>query len=365
MTTANQLRTFLRFPWKILSADPAWVPPLLFDHKTRFKKNNPFFEHGEVQSWLALDQSGVPVGRISAVVNRLHNEFHSDNVGFFGFFDCINDQAVATALLDVAAAYLKQKGLTSIRGPVNFSTNDECGMLVEGFDTPPAVLMTHNPPYYNTLVEQAGFVKAKDILAYEMHIGEISDRVIKLGEKIEARLKIKIRPFNPKQFWSEVDRIEEVYNKAWESNWGFVPMTRAELKLMAQMLKLGYDPRVIFFAENEAGKPVGFSLALPDLHVLQKKINGRLFPTGLITLLAQKKKINRLRVLSMGVVPEYRLRGIDIAFYCRTYLDGTKAGYNWGEFSWILEDNHNMNQAAISMGSKPYKRWRFWERQIS
>ncbi len=225
--------------------------------------------------------------------------------------------------------------------------------------------MNHNPPYYNELMERAGFVKAKDILAYEMHQGELSPRVVDVGRKLEKRLKLKIRPFDPRRFWDEVDRIDTVYNKAWSANWGFVPMTRAELKLMAQTLKLGYDPRLIFFAENEAGETVGFSLALPDIHVLLKKLNGRLFPFGIVRLLLGKKRIHRARVLSMGVIPEYRMRGIDTVFYCRTYEAGTAVGYNWAEFSWILEDNKMMNDAAISMGARPYKKWRIWERAIT
>ena len=362
MRTKRELREFLRFPWIVQGSDPAWVPPLLIDQAARFKKNFPFYEHGEVESWLARSPEGRIVGRISAITNRLHNEFNHDKIGFFGFFETVNDPAVAQALLDTSSQWLKERGMDTIRGPMNFSTNDECGMLLEGFDTPPAIMMLHNPAYYNTLMEACGFVKARDLYAYQMFEGQLSERVTALVPKLSERLKIRIRPFNKKDFWGEVKRIEELYNQAWEANWGFVPMTHRELKLMAQTLKLVYDPRLISFAETLEGKTVGFSLALPDVHVIFKKMNGRLFPTGLFKLLLGKKHIHRARVLLMGVLPEYRKRGIDILLYATTYNNGTAAGYSWGEFSWILEDNVMMNEAARSIVADRYKTWRICDR---
>ena len=345
--------------------DPAWVPPLLIDQKSRFNPKYPFYEHGEVASYLARRTQGGPVvGRICAVVNRLHNETHKDDVGFFGFFECENDPEVAAALFAQAGDYLQQRGYKVMRGPMNFSVNEEMGMLIEGFDTPPAIMMTHNPPYFNDLMEACGFVKVKDVIAYEMHAGQITDRVLNIGDKLEKRLNLRFREFNKKDFWNEVGRVLEIYNNAWEANWGFVPMTDRELKLMAESLKLMYDPRLIMFAETEDGTPVGFSLALPDVHVLFKKMNGRLLPFGIFRLLFGLRKIRRARVLLMGVRKDYRGRGIDTVFYCRTYKRGTAAGYNWAEFSWILEDNKLMNDAARAMGSKPYKRWRIWEKNL-
>jgi len=319
-----------------------------------------------VESYIARDSTtGEILGRVCAVVNRLHNEFHKDKVGFFGFFDCVNHPEVAGALLDRAGEFLKSRGLNSIRGPMNFSVNDEIGMLIDGFDTPPVIMMTHNPPYYNSLVESCGFAGVKDVVAYQMFEGQLSERVIRVAEALEKRLPLRIRPFNPKDFWGEVDRVLEVYNSAWEKNWGFVPMTDKELKLMAQSLKLIYDPRLIYFAETPEGKAVGFSLALPDVHVILKKLrSGRLLPTGIFKLLFGLKKIHRARVLLMGVHPDYRFRGIDTVFYYRTYKAGTAAGYNWAEFSWVLEDNEPMNAAALSMGAKPYKKWRIWEKAL-
>jgi GNAT superfamily N-acetyltransferase len=360
----KDLRDFLRFPWKVQAHDPAWVPPLLIDQKSRFSPKYPFYEHGEVESYLARASDGEPLGRVSAVVNRLHNDYHKDKVGFFGFFECVNDPDVARALLDHAGVFLRERGFTSVRGPMNFSVNEEAGMLIEGFDTPPAIMMTHNPPYYNDLMEACGYVKAKDLLAYEMFEGDLTERVVRIGQKLEDRLKLRIREFDPKDFWGEVAKVLDIYNEAWGDNWGFVPMTDRELRLMAQTLKLVYEPRMILFAENEQGKAVGFSLALPDIHYIFKKMNGRLLPTGIFKLLFGLRSIHRARVLLMGVRPEYRGHGIDTVFYYRTYKVGTALGYSWGEFSWILEDNKMMNAALVTMGSKPYKKWRIWEKLL-
>lgn len=304
------------------------------------------------------------MGRISGIVNHRHTEFHGDRTGFFGFFDSINDSQVASTLVAEAASFVRDRNCASLRGPLSFTLNDECGMLVEGFDHPPAIMTPYNPPYYNDLMQACGFVKVQDTLAYQLSKGEISERVLSIGEKLEKRLRLRVRPLDKKNFWKEVSRIHTVYSQAWEANWGFVPMTDQEIHHLAANLKMIYDPRLVFIAETSDGKPVGFSLALPDINVLLKKINGRLFPTGIFTLLANRRKLNRARVLLMGVVPEYRKRGIDTIFYCRTYKDGLAAGYTWAEFSWILEDNREMNDAARVMGGEVYKRWRFWEKPV-
>ncbi len=349
----------------MLSHDPVWVPPLLIDQKSRFDPKNPFYEHGEVESFLARrGPNGEIVGRISAVVNHAHNRHHQDQVGFFGYFDCVDSTDVARALFDHAGRFLKDRGLTSMRGPANLSVNDEIGMLIEGFDTPPVIMMTHNPPYYNRLVEECGFIKAKDLLAYSLAADQFTERVTSLGEKLEKRLKLRIRPFRKNDFWNEVNKVLGIYRIAWEDNWGNVPMTDREIKALAESLKLIYDPRLIFFVETEDGKPVGFCLALPDINPLIKKINGRLLPTGIFTLLNGRKKLNRARVLLMGVLPEYRGRGIDTVMYLRIYKSGYEAGYRWAEISWILEDNRLMNDAAVAIGAVPYKKWRMWEKPL-
>ncbi|MDD5088562.1 MAG: N-acetyltransferase [bacterium] len=346
--------------------DPVWIPPLLIDQKSRFSRKNPFYDHGEVEPILARDTgTGRIVGRVCAVVNRAHNEFHKDRVGFFGFFECVDSAAVARALLDHAGRFLMERGFTVMRGPANFSVNDEIGMLIEGFDTPPVIMMTHNPPYYNRLMEECGFVKAMDLLGYELHQGEISERLLNVGEKLLARLKLRVRTIDTKHFWRDVRHLCDVYNSAWAANWGFVPMTEGELKAMADSLRLIYDPRMVFFAETEDGRPVGFSLMLPDINVILKHISdGRLLPTGIFKLLLGRRRIHRARVLLMGVDPAFRGRGLDAAFYYLSYKRGTEAGYHWAEFSWILENNRPMNDALLAIGAKPYKKWRMWEKAL-
>jgi hypothetical protein len=349
----------------VQKTDPCWVPPLLIDQKSFFDKKHPFYEHGEVCSWLARStQGGEILGRVSAIVNHRHNEFHEDKTGFFGFFECVNDSDVAQLLLIECAHFLRQRRMTAMRGPMSFSTNEECGMLYEGFDTPPTIMMPHNPPYYNRLMEECGLGKAMDLLSYEMPAGGISDRIIRVGQKLESRLKIKIRPFNKKDFWGEVALLKSVYDKAWTKNWGFVPMTEHEIHHLAQNLKLIYDPRLLYFAEAADGTTVGFCLALPDINQVLIRMNGRLLPTGILTLLAGRRKINRVRVLLMGVIESYRVRGIDTVFYYRIHRDGVSAGYKWAEFSWILENNKMMNDAAIGMGGTLYKRHRVWEKHL-
>jgi GNAT superfamily N-acetyltransferase len=338
---------------------------LLFDVRNLLSPKHPFHRHAVVRNFIATDDHGSVRGRISAIVNHAHNDFHKDKVGFFGFFDCVEDRGIAAALLQEAEKFLKDQGLDTVRGPMNFSTNEECGILVDGFDTPPVIMNTHNPRYYPALIESCGYAKAKDMYAYCMAEGQITDRVMEIGKKLEARMDVKFRKFDPKNFKAEVERFKIVYNQAWEDNWGFVPMTDAEIDVMAANLKMIVDPNLIFFAENQQGEPVGFILGLPDLNVLIKKINGRLFPFGIFTLLTQKKKINRARILAMGVLPNYRKRGIDTVMYYKAYKVGTEAGYNWGEFSWVLEDNVLMNEAARTMGAVPYKTWRIYEKKLS
>lgn len=359
-----ELKEFISFPWRIYKNDPNWVPPLLMEQRTLFNKaKHPFYEHGEVQPFFAR-RDGRIVGRIAAVINRAHNEFHHDTVGFFGFFESVDDIEVARSLFQAAGDFVKQHNMTVLRGPMNFSTNEECGLLYKGFERPPVVMMPYNPRYYTRLFEESGLQKAKDLLAYLMTQKDLSEKLRRMGPVIEKRTRLKIRPMNMKDFWNEVLRIQDIYNKAWEKNWGFVPMTDAEFHKLAKDLKLIVDPDLLWFAENDDGTPVGFSLALPDFNQALAKINGRLFPFGLFKLLYYKNRIDGVRVLTMGVIPEYRRRGVDVVFYWRTYERGVKKGYTWGEFSWILEDNESMNNAVKMIGAEVYKTYRIYDRVL-
>jgi GNAT superfamily N-acetyltransferase len=362
--STSSLREFIRFPWHIYRGDRNWVPPLLIDQRSLFNKaKHPFYDHGDVQPFLAR-RDGRVVGRIAAIINRAHNKFHKDTVGFFGFFEAVDDGEVAQALFKAAEDFVKANGMTVLRGPMNFSTNEECGLLVEGLEQPPVIMMTYNPRYYINLLEDAGFQKAKDLLAYKMTQSDLSERLQRMGPMIEKRLHLHIRKLNMKDFWADVWRFRDIYNKAWESNWGFVPMTDAEFHKIAKDLKLVVDPDLVWFAENSDGQPIGVSLALPDFNQALAKINGRLLPFGIFKLLYLKKHINGVRVYAMGVIPEYRRRGVDAVFYWRTYEEGVKKGHTWGEFSWILEDNEPMKEAVTMIGAKPYKVYRIYDRAI-
>jgi GNAT superfamily N-acetyltransferase len=359
----RQLRDFFSLANRIYKSDPNWVAPLIADQKKLLDpKRHPFYENAQISRML-VRRNGLPVGRICAIDNRAHVNYWQEPVGFFGFFECENDPEVARMLLDAAAAWLKPRGLNFMRGPMNPSTNEPIGMLIEGYDMPPMIMMTYNPPYYNDLMEGAGLTKIKDLLAYELRKENISERLLRAGEVLRQRVKVKIRPINVKDLAAEIERVKAIYNSAWSKNWGFVPMTEAEFDHAAQDLKRILDPHLVYFAED-GDRPVGFSLALPDLNVALKHIKGRLFPFGIFKVLYHSRKIHSARVWAMGVLDEYRGRGIDTLLYLETFLNGTKHGYDWAETSWILEDNVMMKRAMEMMGGKVYKRYRIYEKPL-
>jgi len=356
----KDLKKFIKFPWKIYINDKNWVPPLISEVKKHLdKKKNPFFEHAEAEYFLAF-KNGKLAGRIAAVINHRHNEFHNENTGFFGFFECIKDQDTANVLFDTVKKMLKERNLDVIRGPMNFSTNDECGLLIDGFDKPPVIMMTHNPPYYKELIENYGFKKAMDLYAYYIDNPKPPDKLKRGAELIKKRKKILIRSLNMKRFNEEIETIKQLYNSAWEKNWGFVPFTENEINHMADSLKSIVDSHLVLIAEIE-GEPIGFSLTLPNINQALRKINGKLFPFGLIKLLYYFRKINEVRVLLMGVKKKYRKIGIDTLFIYETFKIGTGKGYNRGEMSWILENNLVMNNIMINLGAKRYKTYRIFD----
>jgi hypothetical protein len=367
--TERDRMTFIKFPWEIYKGDKFWVPPLIFDvRKNLDPKKNPFFKHSEVQLFLA-EKNGKLAGRIAAIKNDNHNNFHKDKAGFFGFFDTINDQEVSDHLFDEACGWCREKGCDEILGPVNPSTNDECGLLVDGFDSSPVFLMPYNYPYYGELIENFGFEKANDLYAYYIHAEVINNKAVmdkleRMAKLIKQRSGVVTRNINMKDLKSEVRKIEEVYNSAWESNWGFVPITTEEFDYMAESLKMIADPSVVFFAEIE-GKPVGFSLSLPDFNQVLKKMNGRLLPFGFIKMLLNKRKIDLLRVIIMGVKPEFQKKGIDSLFYLETIIGGNKFGCKGAEISWVLEDNMPMRMTAEKLGAKIYKTYRIYKKSLS
>ncbi len=360
----SQLSAFIKLPWKIYKGNPNWVPPLISSVKAMLDtKNNPFYRSATIKLYTAHYQNEM-VGRIAAIVNHSHNSFHDENIGFFGFFESVNDYNVARKLLKVAMIHLKSQGLDRMRGPVNLSTNYETGALVDAFDLPPMINMIYNPDYYPGLFERFGLAKAKDLLAYKItEYNEPPERMVRIVEKIRHKANVVVRTLNMKKFDDEVRAINRIYNDAWEKNWGFIPMSEDEFFNIAKDMKQIIDPDLAFIAEID-GKPVGLQLALPDVNQVLPYVNGRLFPFGFFKLLWHTKvrnKINSVRVITMGIKQSYQKRGIDNIFYLEIFRRGARKGYKWGEMSWILEDNEMMNRAAKMLGSRVYKRYRIYD----
>ncbi|MCX5866650.1 MAG: N-acetyltransferase [Proteobacteria bacterium] len=364
----RDFRDFVRFPFQLFQNDPHWVPPLLLELKIRLNpKRNPFFEHAEVQLFLARAGKKI-LGRVAAIVDHRHEQFHRDGAGLFGFFESVNDPAVAGALLEKAGIWLFRRGKKTIRGPVNPSLNDEAGLLVDGFDSPPMVFMTYNPAYYASLLEGLGFKKIRDLYAYRLStLAEPPEQIVKFAEEVKHSEKITIRHFNIRDVKGEGGRIMEVYNSAWLKNWGFVPLTPAELSNHTGYFQL---PAVrkkvapwILFAEVE-GRPVGFSLTVPNFNEVFRRMNGRLLPFGIFHFLAGIRKIKSARVYALGVIPEYRKSGIASLFYLETLMTGKRLGFEWGEMSWILDSNEQMNRAIRLMGGEVYKTYRIYEKAL-
>lgn len=363
VASRSDLEKFIGLPYRLHRRDPHWVPQLRMDvRKMLSREKNPFFQRAEAEYFLA-ERGGEIVGRIAAIANRAHNEFHEDRVGFFGFFECTDDQEVADALFDRAGEWLSSKGLVWMRGPTSFSTNDECGMVVEGLDTPPTILNPHNPAYYPALVERAGFDKAMDLYQYQTTSPKMPERLMRAARLLAERKKIKLRSIDMKNFDQEIERIKKVYNAAWEKNWGFVPMTDAEVDHLAAQLKPVVVPDLIVFAERE-GEVIGFAAALPDLNVaLKKNPSGRIFP-GIIKILWAARKITRIRILLLGLLKEYRKTGADALMYHWIWEKGRALGYDWAEAGWILEVNPAMSNALVNMGFDRYKTLRLYDRPL-
>lgn len=367
VSSRSDLDSFIKLPWRLYENDPQWVAPLISEVREVLDRGkHPFHKHATVEYFIAL-RDGEVVGRIAAIVNHLHNQFHDDQVGFFGFFEAVNDQAVADALIRTAEDWLRAKGMTSVQGPMNFSTNEELsspGVLVEGFDTPPKIMMAHTPQYYAPLLERAGYFKKKDLLCYWYDGEQTSERLKRALETMTKRLNLTLRPLSLKDFDGEIERIKEIYNSAWERNWGFVPMTEAEFDFMAKKLKPIVDPRMCIIAEIN-GQPIGFALQLPDYNQPLKHVNGRLFPFGVFKFLWYKRKIDSVRVITLGVKPEYRGKGLDGVLIAKIHEVLQPLGIPRGECSWILEDNIPMRNAIERMGGWVYKTYRVYEKSLT
>lgn len=367
VASRGDLDKFIKLPLNLYRNEPHYVPHLIADRKKFFdRRKNPFFSHARVVFYLAF-KDGRPVGRIAGIVNNLHNEYHNEKTGFFGFFECIDDLDVASALLKAAEDFVRDHGMQVIRGPANFSSNDEMGLLVEGFDALPTFMMLYNPPYYLDLFSKLGLEKVEDLMGYYIDEKNApSERIQRIVEKLRTRNRIRIRKVNMGDFENELEIVRTIYNSAWSKNWGFVPMTPDEFASTAGDFRKIVDPDLVFLAFVD-DEPAGFSLALPDYNPVFKKMNGRLFPMGLFKFLYYtriKRIITGLRLITMGVVHKYQKIGLDMIFFVDTYNEGLRKGYKWAELSWILERNTLMNKGATNMGARLYKRYRMFEKPL-
>ena len=368
--SAVDRRRFVEFPYRLYRGNARWIPPLRMSQKDILNTaKHPFYKTSDVELFLAR-RDGRVVGRIMAILNRAHNEFHGERTGFFGFFEVENDEAAAAALLEAAGNWVREHGATLLRGPMNPSTNYECALLVDGFDLDPMVMMSYNPPYYAELLEKCGMKKAMDLYAYDIGVDYFnhSAKLQRVAERLRKKTSISVRPVNLRDFKNEVGLIRQVYNDAWSKNWGFVPMSEEEFDHLAKDLKQIVDPRVVLIAEQLIeGRPpraVGFLLAVPDLNIALKKINGRLLPFGLLKLLWHSRKINSIRVITMGGILEFQNLGLGSILLDEIYRRGPAAGFPTGEMSWVLENNVMMNRAAESIGGRRSKTYRIYEMPI-
>lgn len=363
----KQLKAFIDFPHELYKDDPNYVPELFIAQRDLLSPGkHPFHEHSKLQPFLAVD-NGKILGRIAAIQNTIHNQTYSRTDGFFGFFDCIEDQETANMLIAAAENWARQRGLTSLIGPVNFSTNEICALLIDGFDGPPVVMMPYNPPFYLDLLENAGFIKKVDLRAYRFTAGTYNDRVLRLTSAIRERLQrnnIIIRKIDMRNFKAEAKALREVYNKAWDQNLGFVPMTEKEFDYLAKDLKLIMDPDFCLVAEQD-GKLVAFSLSIPNINEILIKIKkGRLFPFGLLKLLLLKRRVKGVRLMALGVIDGYRKMGIEACLYGLTTQAFQDKKMEYAEVSWTLEHNDLINKPIEQMNGIPYRKYRILEKAI-
>ncbi len=357
----HDLMTFIRFPWEIYKGDRYWVPPLIKDQRQKFNPTHPFRSHSEMTLFLAR-KGGKVAGRIAGTIDHNYIEFHQEKVGFFGFFESLPDKEVAEILLLRVADWLKKHGMEKMAGPMNPSTNDECGLLIEGFDAPPCLMMPFNPRYYPSLLENFGLKKRMDLYAYLLEESSFHlDRLDRITERLKKREpQLHVRPIHLGHFDEELKIIKEIYNQAWSKNWGFVPLTDEEMDLLAKDLKPLVVSDLVLFA-YWGGEPVGFSVSLPDYNDVLKHLNGKIGLWGMFKFLYYSKKIKKIRVMLLGVKHAFQKKGVEGLLYIETFRRGIRKGYHRAECSWILEENVLMQHGIEAMGGKRYKTYRIYE----
>ncbi|HLF29378.1 MAG TPA: N-acetyltransferase [Anaerolineae bacterium] len=376
VVTPQQRTEFIHFQWVPYQGNPYWVPPLISERQVFLDKTqHPFHQHSEVALFMA-QRGGQTVGTIAAILNNRHNQVHNENLGFFGLFECIEDYAVAERLLATARDWVKARGKTAIRGPANFSVNEEVGLLVDPFDKPPCALMTYNPPYYKDFIERFGFVKAMDMHALFIDVGLLKDaekamdpRLVRLTKKLQQRNRITIRRVDLKNFDREVEIIKSLYEQAWEKNWGAIPMTDAEIDYLGHNLRQFVDPDLVLIAET-GGEPVGLALCLPDLNIPLRKAYPNPRTPEWWTLLKLvyhwkvRKEIDTLRVVLLGVLEKYRLQGIEAMLYFEVAKYALPKGIHKAECGWVLETNDLMRRGIEGVGGRVYKTYRMYDLQL-
>ena len=361
----REIKAFIRFPFDLYRSEPLWVAPLNSERRKMLdRSSNPFFEHAEAE-YLTAWRDGRMVGRMSAHVDNNLNEFQDNRWGLFGFFECEDDQEAADALLKAGAEWLKERGRDRMIGPMSFTTNDECGILVDGFDKPPSILTDWTMPYYPKLLEASGFVKAMDTFMWSLRVDQrdsVHPAIWQMADEVKTKYGITVRPMRTNDLEREVERFLEVYDEAWEKNWGFVPLNHAEAKHYAKALKPILDDNWAFIAEHdESGEVVGASLTLPDFNQVLVKLNGRLLPFGWIKALWLTRKIDRVRVFALGVKRDWQHTGIAAKMYALHFDSAERTPQSWGETGWILESNVAMNRAMQGMGGEITRRYRIYE----
>lgn len=363
----REMGEFIDVPWLVNADDPMWVPPLRLERRLHYSKFNPFFKHGEWQAWVAY-KNNKPVGRISAQIDSLHQQYHGKDAGHFGSMECINDRDVFSKLILQAETWLAARHIRYISGPFSHSINQECGVLVDGFDSPPVVMMPHSPRWYGSLLEQQGYQPVKDLLAYWVKVDSKIPRIMQMLIRKYSK-QVRLRPLNRKIFQQEIEILRDIFNDAWSNNWGFIPFTEAEFAELGSSLRLFVQDDFIQIAEVN-GVPAAFIIVLPNLNEVFAKLNGKLFPFGWIKLIKQIKgqKILTGRVPLMGVRKQFHNTPLGMALACMVIYAPRQAVLNRGikevELSWILEDNKAMRNILDSINSHQYKRYRIYGKEL-
>jgi GNAT superfamily N-acetyltransferase len=365
----RDLNAFIKLPFRLHRGTP-WVPPLIIERREFLNRDkNPFFGDGEAEYFIA-EREGEVVGRITAHVDERWTQHNGGNDGMFGFFDCEPERETASALVEAAARWLRERGRERMLGPMDFTTNDECGVLVEGFDLEPFVLEPWHPPYYQQFIEDLGMTKAMDLLMWKLELGRLKqgdrfhDLIHQAAEASTREHGVVVRSMRKRDLEAEVKRFMEVYNAAWDRNWGFVPVTEEEVRFQAKNLKPILDENWAMIAERD-GEVVGAALTLPDINQVLRRMNGRLLPFGWLRFLTGRRRVDRVRVFALGVKPSYHHLGVAAALYVRHIETAARVRQKWGEMGWILEVNEPMNRAMEGMGGEVVKRYRLYELPLS